>query len=248
MNITFLNKNLLTAHIVYVDTNIIVLYKPAYMHTLWLEEYTDSLQLFLLNSNLANVSLPDFGILQRLDYITSGLILAARTLDYYIYLRKKSKEMQIKKLYIAVSSLTKTSFIPYNYTDISWFKERTKIGWKIDLEVKFVYTSKERQSVRLLPKYSTSKHASDLYKTSIKLEKYYQSFYYFRVMLSKGYRHQVRSTLSALGFPIIGDTLYGGKPAKNIAFRAIQISFPYIDYREEFICSWINHDLDIIRG
>ena len=52
-------------------------------------------------------------------------------------------------------------------------------------------------------------------------------FYLFKIKITKGFRHQIRSHLAWIGMPIINDELYGGiHHGKGIlALRASSISF-----------------------
>jgi 23S rRNA pseudouridine1911/1915/1917 synthase len=42
------------------------------------------------------------------------------------------------------------------------------------------------------------------------------------INLKTGLRHQIRAQLSALGFPILGDELYGGKKAERLYLHALR--------------------------
>jgi 23S rRNA pseudouridine1911/1915/1917 synthase len=50
----------------------------------------------------------------------------------------------------------------------------------------------------------------------------------FRLEISRGFRHQIRCHLAWLGFPLLGDLLYGGPPGDSpgLALLAEEISFP----------------------
>ncbi|MDR1788126.1 MAG: RNA pseudouridine synthase [Treponema sp.] len=49
--------------------------------------------------------------------------------------------------------------------------------------------------------------------------------YRFTVRLRRGFRHQVRCHLAWIGFPLAGDTLYGGAPADFLALCARRLEF-----------------------
>ena len=44
--------------------------------------------------------------------------------------------------------------------------------------------------------------------------------------LDSGFRHQVRCHLAWMGFPIVGDTVYGGAPAEHLRLAATGLRFP----------------------
>ena len=48
-----------------------------------------------------------------------------------------------------------------------------------------------------------------------------------RVELKTGVTHQIRAQLSMLGFPLLGDTKYGGPRAKRVALHAWHLAFPH---------------------
>jgi 23S rRNA pseudouridine1911/1915/1917 synthase len=50
---------------------------------------------------------------------------------------------------------------------------------------------------------------------------------YFRLRISRGFRHQIRCHLAWLGYAILNDKIYGGKrlPEGTLALRAQKISF-----------------------
>ena len=45
------------------------------------------------------------------------------------------------------------------------------------------------------------------------------------VNLKTGLRHQIRAQLSFLGFPILGDELYGGRKAERVFLHALRYEF-----------------------
>ncbi len=50
-----------------------------------------------------------------------------------------------------------------------------------------------------------------------------------RVKISRGFRHQVRSVLAAVGHPIVGDALYGRSARQGLLLHASRIVFPHPD-------------------
>ena len=52
-------------------------------------------------------------------------------------------------------------------------------------------------------------------------------FLEFRVALTRGFRHQVRAHLAWMGFPLLGDALYGGPPSDRLYLHAASLAFPH---------------------
>ena len=50
-----------------------------------------------------------------------------------------------------------------------------------------------------------------------------------RVKISRGFRHQVRSVLAAVGHPVVGDGLYGRPARQGLLLHASRIVFPHPD-------------------
>jgi 23S rRNA pseudouridine955/2504/2580 synthase len=48
-------------------------------------------------------------------------------------------------------------------------------------------------------------------------------------ILHTGHKHQIRATLSILGFPIYGDSKYGGKKAYRVFLHASEITLRNLD-------------------
>jgi 23S rRNA pseudouridine1911/1915/1917 synthase len=67
------------------------------------------------------------------------------------------------------------------------------------------------------------------------------------VKLETGRTHQIRVHLSFLGFPIVGDTLYGGAKAERLMLHARELSFVHPRTNKEMVFKkeWdIVHEFD----
>ncbi len=62
-------------------------------------------------------------------------------------------------------------------------------------------------------------------KTYFRVVKQFPDFALLLVRPFTGRTHQIRVHLSHIGFPILGDVSYGGKPAERIMLHAYSISF-----------------------
>ena len=152
------------------------------------------------------------GIIHRLDTPTSGIVLATRNQEAYDYLIKLQKEDKIVKKYRALVSKQDnmlSSFPPFPYAFNSG---------KMVITSYFRGYGKKGASVRPLLNIDTRE-----YKTIVEKE----SEDSFICTITRGFRHQIRCHLSWSGYPIIGDSQYGGKENEKLMLEAISISFPY---------------------
>lgn len=73
-----------------------------------------------------------------------------------------------------------------------------------------------------------------------------------QVDLKTGFRHQIRVQLSNLGFPILGDSLYGGRESKRIYLHAFEYTLGQMSWRAEkndLFCSFLQlEDLSSLYG
>ena len=176
--------------VLYADKNIIVLNKPAGLvthpgHGNWhgtlahglLYKYPDM-------KSLRNKLRP--GIVHRLDAVTSGLMVAARTQEAYEILQRKFQSREITKKYLALAH-----GVPAKSSSIL----SGAIGRDPDNKLKMAVIAES----------SGGKPALTGYKV-IKI--YNNKFSLILCSLFTGRTHQIRVHLSALGHAIYGDTLY----------------------------------------
>ena len=127
------------------------------------------------------------GIVHRLDKDTSGLVVVAKNDHAYQLLAKQFKGRTVKKEYLAT-----VCGIP------------TGAEGEIDLPI--ARHPKRRKEMSVQP--SSGKRALTLWQ---KLEEFKEGFSLLSVTLKTGRTHQIRVHLSYLGYPIIGDPVYGYK-------------------------------------
>ena len=173
----------------------------------------------LLNAVLAHhapcAQLPRAGIVHRLDKDTSGVMVVAKTLAAYHYFVAALRERTIRRQYIALvhgELLTSGSVsLPIGRHP----KNRLKMHAFADLPRSTSPTpmGDDEGSGVLLPK--GIKPAISHYRVL----KRFQGLTLVSVSLETGRTHQIRVHLSYLGYPIVGDQLYGGR-------RRIPIGYP----------------------
>ena len=129
-------------------------------------------------------SLPRSGIVHRLDRGTSGLLVIAKTLPTYLHLVRNLQQRNITRRYIALVHGHVIS------------------GGTVDAPLGRCPRNWRKRAVIQLGKPS---------RTHYRVKTRYGTHTLLEVMLETGRTHQIRVHMSHIGFPIAGDTLYGGR-------------------------------------
>ncbi len=180
--------------IVYEDENLLVVNKSAGMivHPAT-NVYSGTLVNALLHHTrfLSTINGPiRRGIVHRLDKDTSGLLVVAKDNLTHSDLAKQLAERKMKRGYLAlVKGRLKKSEGKIEIAIGRHARERKKIS---------VHTRKGRKAV-----------------TFYKVRELFPDYTLLELRLGTGRTHQIRVHLSYLGYPIIGDKVYGGKKAKK---------------------------------
>lgn len=137
----------------------------------------------------------DRGLLYRLDFETSGLILMAKSNKVYKEIRSEFNRLAKQKIYFA------------------------KVIGNIDKQMEFRHFLKPSG-----PKGHKMIEANDGVEAVIKVEPIFthDSCTIVKVFLGQGHRHQIRAQLSLAGFPILGDELYGARKADRLYLHCYQ--------------------------
>ncbi len=185
----------LPLHILYEDTSLLALDKPAGQptHPLRATE-TDTLANALVARFPALAKIGDDrlfpALLHRLDTQTSGLVLAAKTSPAYAALRAQFRRFTVKKHYTAL------------------VHGRVEKPGRLDASLTHQTRSPCKMAVVRNPdKIPTSDQFAALTEwTPIETG---QEFSLLDVVIFTGVTHQIRCHLAAAGHPIAGDALYG---------------------------------------
>ncbi len=135
------------------------------------------------------------GVVHRLDAGTSGLMIVAKTDRAYLRLKEMFRDHEIEKTYHA---LVQGHMDPAEGTIDAPIDRHPKEDHR------FAVVADGKESI-----------------THYKVIEYYRSVSLVKVELETGRTHQIRVHFSALGHPLVGDTMYGADPVlgKNFQMR-----------------------------
>jgi 23S rRNA pseudouridine1911/1915/1917 synthase len=200
--------------VLYQDDALLAFDKPAGLHTAPLAPGEEDTLLsrviaaFPEVAGLPGVKPVEPGLVHRLDRGTSGVVVVARTAQAFRRLRALLSGGWARKTYLAAcacpgtpprGTLSITSrFAPYG-------EGRRKVR---------VVRDDERARARRLREVTR-----DVYTTEAETAALGPGRLLLRVGIERGFRHQVRAHLSALGYPILGDPLYGPEVPAGVPRR-----------------------------
>ena len=190
--------------LVYEDKDLVVINKPSGMVV---HPGAGNHQNTLLNALLFKFpeleNLPRAGIIHRLDKETSGLMIIARNQKSYKNLSEQISERTVKRTYQA--------FVVGNISR----------SGRIEEPIGRHPRNRQKQAVTEKGKYALTKYS---------VAKKYGNYTHLEVNLETGRTHQIRVHLSHIGFPLIGDVLYGRKKrfakSTNSDLREVIERFP----------------------
>ena len=128
------------------------------------------------------------GIVHRLDMNTSGLMVVAKNDNALRYLQDQFKERTVRKIYTA---LVEGHIQP----------EQAMIDAPIGRN------PRQRRQMSVIPP-GSSAQSKDA-RTSYELLGSYDDYSLVRCIIHTGRKHQIRVHLAYLGYPIVGDNVYG---------------------------------------
>lgn len=171
---------------------------------------------------------PYVGIMHRLDRDTSGAILFSKSRAANKALHDAFENRKVKKTYVAVvCGVPKQEKFPVDFPmarispksqAAKWGRlPESKGGVSSHTDFELIKTSSLQNS---FPKAQKSFPAQ---KSPI----LNSSFCILNCFPRTGRTHQIRVHLASVNLPILGDTLYGGKPFERIMLHAKSLEFPH---------------------
>jgi len=206
--------------ILFEDNHCIAVFKPAGIPVQATKPDGDSLQAEVQSYIKQRDSKPGnvfLGVVHRIDVGTQGIVVFGKTSKGAARLSESFRGRDVEKRYYAV-----VHGKPKAEPTMLWHRLE-EMG--------------EGKPVRVAAKTSlTGKEASLTFKT-VKNRGKHTPVSLVEVELHTGRKHQIRAQLSAAGFPIVGDVLYGGGRIgmKGFGLLAYHLVFPHPIRREESV-------------
>lgn len=198
--------------ILYEDDVFLVMDKPAnlFVHPLVYDETNNCLSYLrahrpeLLKINKSHY---DRGLLYRLDFETSGVLVYVKSETAYQFLREHFKVVAKRKRYLC----------------------RVEGECRLNGPFTHYFSSKEQKGKRVVVSDTLPREGGDqgeLSLTPLSYDPQTQTTL-MEVDLKSGLRHQIRAQLAHLGFPLRGDVFYGAQKASRLYLHAFSYELEY---------------------
>ncbi len=208
--------------VLHIDDAIIVLNKPAGLPVLpdgWEKDAPYLVKMLEEEyGSLSNDSGRQIWVVHRLDKLTSGVMVFARTAEAHRALNREFETHEAEKLYHAI-----LIGVPPWDEKIARHRLRANVGHK------------HRTAV--------DDRAGKPAETVFNVLRRYRSHALIEARPMTGRTHQIRAHAYALGYPLLGDTLYGALESELIARPALHaysltITNPRTGKREQYTASY----------
>jgi 23S rRNA pseudouridine1911/1915/1917 synthase len=158
----------------------------------------------LLDRYPQSAALPRAGIVHRLDKDTSGLMVVGKTLVAVTALVRAIAGREVRRRYLAIA---------HGKAPAAPFSVEAPIGRDPQMRLRMAVVGSGKPARTDVERIATDDTLSAL-----------------RCTLHTGRTHQIRCTWRRAGLPLVGDRLYGGRPAEGIerqALHAAELAFAH---------------------
>lgn len=183
----------------------------------------------------------EYGLLHRLDYETSGLVLVARHPSAYHYFRNCFKERKIEKYYQAIVENTLEGRGEIKFPLIHHPKNTKKM--------KVLELQESGDGGKKLGKVLGD--GGDFLQDGVKLSSAQKAITLYeaspighnlsrvKIQIITGVRHQIRVHLAFIGHPIVGDTLYGASGILRKKYGRILLHAERLKFQDPQAKEWL---------
>lgn len=182
--------------LVYVDRDLVVVRKPAGISSVAHEDEPTSCEQVVhrLLADREGKKLPPLGVVHRLDKVTSGLMMFARTQSAKRDLKDQLRAKSTSRLYLAVTN-----------------------GQVRDQKIAFRLTRDRGDGLRGV---TTDREQGRFSVTHVRVVERFADCCLVQCRLETGRTHQIRIHLAEIGHPIVGEPLY----TKGMAMPLVSFS------------------------
>jgi 23S rRNA pseudouridine1911/1915/1917 synthase len=226
---TFFANPHLPIQILWADATLVVVNKPSGIPSVALRHDDTATVANFLVAHFPDIATTgprplEAGIVHRLDTATSGVLVAARTCQAYNTLRAQFSERTVEKQYLALV-----------HGQVQQAGERRS----------FLRPSGPRGQRMRETTARDGQEAQTIYTPVMR----FLHHTLVRATIPTGVRHQIRVHLAALGYPIVGDSLYGEAPETGrLCLHAKDLTFfhPRTGARVHFSCP-LPEDFQVVQ-
>ena len=215
-------------HVVRQNADFVALFKPAGLHSAELKNRGgDSLEELLAETWEERFSAPPI-LLNRLDLLTSGIVLAAFSEDMARQYQDWEHARQIRKTYYALVHGAATGELRLTRRLDMDSRIKTRVLDQDDPD------NARHTLARPLAVFSGPEAESLAARLGLELDQGLsldrapspEAVTLLKITIQRGARHQIRAHLAAAGHPIVGDHLYGRHPGRVMYLHHAAISLP----------------------
>ena len=181
---------------IYEDEELVVINKPALIHSVFsTTNESESVAKWLCQHyagiEYASEDPRDGGLTNRLDFETSGVLIAAKSRQCWLNVREQYRRGLVTKTYLALVRGRPTPGTVIEGYVGNRYRGSTKVTFQKNDAKRFTYT---RSIIEEVSQWGVS-----------------SCYYIAKIRTNTGARHQIRAHCAEIGHPLRSDTLYGAE-------------------------------------